>query len=342
MSASPIPSAIVAPHVPIAPHAVWPILDGSLQVLPANPDWATGQPQVRVTENGVSDVFQTVDLAKVPASAAKLVGEKVRLFAAPAELGREGGCTAKVTGLELYTPSYWQRDTRALVPHYNATPEASRPTDPALVAEAKRLLGETGGFRSLVAKIAIDDAAACTFGATWAAPAAMPAPELASFVDASPELTTDAKARLRVLPVFQRIQAYYVKKKRPSDPAQWWELKEYDEGVEIARLPDGRAIVKVIAAACRGYQDFTMNLEVFYALSPDGALTALEPAKPSEARWSRAVGDIDHDGGIDIVTMDGFMRQVGGKLQDQVFTRGPIYTCPGDGAAGSAFNEQEH
>lgn len=343
-SASPTPSASVAPHVPVAPHAVWAVLDGSLDLLPANPEWATGQPQIHVTENGVSDVFQTVDLAKVPSSVAKLIGEKVRLFAAPSEPGRapDGACVAKVTGLELYSPSYWQRDTRALVPHFDATPEASRPTDPKLVAEAKRLLEEVGGYRSLVARIELEDATACTFAATWAAPAAAPAPELAAFTEASSELATDAKARLRVLPVFNRIQAYYLKKKVSSEPAHWWELKEYDEGVEIARLADGRAIVKVGAGACRGYQDFTMNLEVFYALSPSGALTALEPARPSTARWALAVGDIDHNGEPDVVTMDGFMLSMGGRFQDQVFTRGPIYTCPGDGAASGAFNEQDH
>ncbi|MFO0614888.1 MAG: hypothetical protein U0414_20030 [Polyangiaceae bacterium] len=188
----------------------------------------------------------------------------------------------------------------------------------------------------------MDDPATCSPGGTWAAPIDAPVPELAAFQDATPQQEADAIARLHVLPVFSRIDAYYAKKRKRTDPAHWWQLSDYAESVQIARLSDGRAIAVVRGGACRGYDEFTMNLEAVYSLAPNGALIALEPAKPSEARWPVAIGDLDHDGEVDIVTLDGFILSRAGKLSDQVYTRGPIYTCPGDGAAAGNFNDQDH
>lgn len=334
-TSTPSPSASSrAIAAPVAPHPVWAMLDGAPDILPHDSKWLKGQPELHLADPGQSSVTQEVDLARVPPDAAKLIGTKIAGYSAN-DLAAPP-CTGTITGLLAYTSDYSQIDSRSLLPLFHATPQSKRASEPKLSAEAWRILRQVGGYRSLVADVALDPG--CSIGPTWVAPASAPAPELATFDAVPPALESSVKAALRALPVYDRIQKHYEKRRTKSEPANWWDIPDYMESYEIARLSDGRAIVAAAARLCRGYAEFTMNLEVFFTLTPAGALVSIEPAKPSEARWAVGVGDIDHNGEVDVLTMDGFMLSKGGRFDEQVYTRGPIYTCPGDSAAAGAFN----
>jgi len=313
---------------------VWPVEDGVLVLGRATPALAVGEPELVVAGGNVIAVRQSVDVSRVSATDRAMLGAAVSVHIPDRVL-----CTARVTALSLWSRSTWQEDTsNVATQHASLLPGASA-TDANLRAQAKRLVESFGGFSHLVAELApgVD----CQ--GMWAAPADAPHPDVASFADPPPAIDQAALAQFHALPVFVEIDRAYARRKKPSEPAHWWELTDYSESAQLARLPDGRRIVSVSAAVCRGYDDFTMNLEVYFAATGDDAAPALKllpPAEPSEGRWSSAIADLQGDGSPDILTLDGFILSDGTKLGEQFRSRMAIYFCPGDGVAASRFLEE--
>lgn len=319
----------------VGPHAVLAMVDGAPIVVASNPRALKGKPVLNLVSGGGSFVTDDVDFSRLPAETLRLVGTRW-MAVAHARYGIEASCVGTITGFMAYTPAWGTADYDGLVAHYNTVAPEDRATDPKVSAEAWRVLKNVGGFRWIVAKVAWESR--CAEQTLWAAPAGTPVPEIAFFREMSPRLFAPAQGAFRALPIYGAVERAYARQRKPSDPAQWWERPAYVESYLTAKMSDGREMAYVAGTSCGGYAEFTMNLETFFWLSPMDTFVAIPGAKPSEARSPEALGDIDHNGELDIVAVDGFMLSKGGKFEEQVHTRGPITPCSGDGAAAAAFN----
>ena len=91
---------------------------------------------------------------------------------------------------------------------------------------------------------------------------------------------------------------------------------------------------------CGGYPYFSINVETFFSVSPSGNVVPLEEATlVTPGRGAVGIADIDHDGEVDVVTMDGFILAKRGQLTAQTRTNPgwKNYTCPGEQASHDVF-----
>lgn len=328
-SASPVAAVV-------APHPVWLVHNEAgytgISLGPGDERWASGPPELIGDASSVSAMRRPVDAAKAPATASGVVGQTVSIRST-------GGqpCQGRAKGLSLFGPLYSEQSEKlgkALQLLAGQGPK-SGPAAAKLAAGAWKHGDEKP---ALVADLEVDSG--CS--GLWAQPTSAPEAQIVAFVEAEGALEAAALRALKALPISARIQAHYAKVKKPGEPALWSELPEYNQGATVARDVAGQSLVHTVVSACRGYGVFTVNLEVFWLVSgpPDAPQLALySEARASEERWVDAAADLNHDGKVDVITLDGFALGSDKGLGPIQQTRGrEVYMCPGAGASASNFN----
>jgi hypothetical protein len=332
----PLASAPAAPPSVVAPHPVWLMHHEqgyfAAELGRGDERWASEPPVLIGGEAGVPAMRRTVDPARAPAAARAIVGRPVSIVAL------EGGrCGGRAKGLSLMRELYSAPNERLSAALKRLPPEArtSSPRAASLAASAWKT--DTDGWLLLVAEVELD--ADCS--GMWAQPASAPETRQVSFDEARPPLAEAALRALKGLPIYAKIQARYAKMKKPDEPAHWSQLTDYSEGVQVAKDVAGQTIVHTAAMACRGYDRFTANLEVFWLVSGTEDAPQLKlygDALPSQERWVTAAADINHDGKVDVLTQDGYALGSDKGLGEFEQSRGrEIYTCPGAGAASGGY-----
>ena len=341
----PVPAPAPAPTAaaPAKPHPFWLVLAEAgalyLEVGAGLDAWGRGAPSLVGDAAWISAVRREVDPAKVPPEHRALIGQRVTLFDVA---GKPCAPEVEVGGLELIERLYFQDAlTDATNVRWGAVAEASRATDSPLVAAAKTAWIRERSDRTLVARLTGGVACSGVLGALWAQPAGLPAPQVAPFEDEKGPLARAALDALHALPVYARIQTVYAKKRKKADAARWTDLSDSSESVSVATLPGREKIVHVMAGVCLGYNAFNINLEVFWSLSGTASapqLTLLGDAAPSEQRWVETAADIDGDGKIDLIALDGILMARGSAfaLHQQRFRL--AFTCPGDFMGAAEFD----
>jgi hypothetical protein len=330
--ASATPPAPAAPSPPPAPHPVWLAFaeGGNVYLdLGAGKDaWGRGDPGLLGDATSVTAARRDVDAAQVPAAQRALVGQRVTLF----DLAGKP-CPGAVTGLELIEPIY---QDEALDRTWAGVDTVARQDHPTVVLAAKRAWARPHRARTLGARVA----ARCE-GPLWAQPEGLPAPVVTPFVEAQGALARAAKEALHALPVFARVEAFYLKKRGKAGPPRIEDVPEYGEGFFVAAPPGGPALVHAAAGVCRGYDPLTINLEAFWLVSGPAeapVLTLLGEPAPSDTLWVQSAADLDGDGRLDVLTLDGFLLGSAGGLGTPTMARGRlVYTCPGAAQGAADF-----
>jgi len=320
---APASAVSATPAAPVGPHPIWLVLtEGGntyLELDAGRDAWGRGAPALLGDATSVTAVRRDVDAARAPEAHRALIGQRVTLF----DLAGKP-CPGEVTGLELLERIL---PDDALDRSWAGVDTIVRPEDPTLARSAKKVWARESRGCTLAARVT----ARCE-APLWAQPAGLPAPAVASFEPAQGALARAAEGALHALPVFAQVGAFYAKRRRKADPARLEDVPNYGEGFEVATTPDGQAMVHAGMGVCLGNGHFTVNLEAFWRVSgpPESpTLMLLGTPAPRESLWVQSAVDLDGDGQLDVLTLDGFLLARDGALSPPTQQRARLAgTCP--------------
>lgn len=273
---------------------------------------------------GESPVFVAAPVdAGAPAGAAAWVGKKLRLYDASGV-----ACEGVVEGLWL-GERYWAHFGMLATWNGTGDHEGEPPTpQDERAAEAWKMLGASE--RLILARVG-DRTGTCG-PSVWARDAAAPEAPLVAAAAADAGLSRKALAAFRKLSGWARLQKDYATDATGEKKPDWMGYEESAPSVSTFRMPDGRVVVTVTAAAGSGCGDFRGELWAAWELKGKGDSAALvllsDEADPGGAFQPKAAVDVDGDGTIELLGLEQLFRMGGATLRLSIDAEPPSFDCP--------------
>jgi hypothetical protein len=289
---------------------------GPQLVIHTKPDetWSTGAPAL-VSSGYPVTTRRSVDASKLPADLASWVGKKVELF------GKSGlACEGEVSALSVIGRIDPTIETQT---RWGGTGpyEADGKVPPKQIALEAWDLGASSGGRILAA--AVKPSSGACKGALWGRLASADKPTLVDAVPADAATMAAMLAELQKTKVYTDAQARYQTEKEASDPPRWIDHDPSTKAL-VFKHPSA-TIVTLSLVSGTGCGGFSQTLSG--AWEKKGAtLVPLRDPKEDDL-VPQSAGDVDGDGKLDFVYVEGLFRSKGAKVDDPITLGFPSLGC---------------
>jgi hypothetical protein len=290
--------------------------------------WGKGAPTLEVANEWQVMISQTLNKADIPERFRGMVGTSWKGFDSEKQV-----CTVKVSGLRLY----FENNSDSSKASWNRLYQDVQKKDASLEKKAQLALAiqKEQTSKTTGSLVATFEKSSCADKMVWAQPAKMEEPTYVPLKELPKgTLHTAVSKAFHQLPVFEKIQKVYLKRKKPTDPAHWTGLKDYSEDLNFAKFSAEKTVVTSTSRVCQGYQAFSVNLEVVWLIdqpdSPQPRVHLYSEVRPSSERFMSAVADLNHDSYPDLIHLDQLWLSEGKQLKNaRAVNLRLIHTCNG-------------
>jgi len=286
-----------------------------LKLAPADA-WLTGPPRL-VTLDEPATTRRSVDASKLPLEVASWAGKRVELF------GKKGvvcdGVVTELAALGRVIPHF------GAMGHWTSTGDFEgkpKPSPAAIAADAWALsAAPSDNGRVLTAEIK-PDKGDCA-GALWGRALAADKPVLVEGQEADAATRTLALAELHKTQAYVDTQSRYAMEKEKGAPALW---EQFESTVKVTTFAHPiRTLVALSIRAGSGCGNFGASMSAVWE-KKGGALTLVR-APDAQEQKPLSAGDVDGDGGVDLISAEVLSRSRAGKLEPPVKIPVPFLDC---------------